>query len=195
MQRQIKGALAATVALVVMLGGGNSLAKWVDQETLSGAKVTAGTLSLGACVQRRRERVVRESLRPRPQPKRLYRNCRYRFVQTAGRLRLRLLLLFTGLSYWPSVASIGNRGTHHLPAAPCQLLSTAFRTYVTTQSNVELYNSTLTPKIRSDLTSAQNAQDVLVTVAFSILPNDPLSAGGTLNMAGLSLVTQQLAPI
>ena len=51
MQRQIKGALAATVALVVMLGGGNSLAKWVDQETLSGAKVTAGTLSLGACVK------------------------------------------------------------------------------------------------------------------------------------------------
>ncbi|MGG7103193.1 alternate-type signal peptide domain-containing protein [Rhodococcus sp. 24CO] len=195
MQRQIKGALAATVALVVMVGGGNSLAKWVDQETLSGATVTAGTLSLGPCVKDGvsgwSERVFVPAPDPNPNE--------YVEIANIATYRLRAGYDYVYYCYSP-VSATGPRLRASVTADPSlaggTLPSTvnAFRTYVSTQANVELYNSTLTPKIRSDLTSAQNGQDVLVTVAFTILPNDPLSAGGTLNMAGLSLVTQQLAP-
>ncbi|PBI92639.1 hypothetical protein BKP42_51220 [Rhodococcus erythropolis] len=194
MQRQIKGALAATVALAVMLGGGNSLAKWVDQESLSGAKVTAGTLSLGACVKDGASGWSERVYAPDPNPN------AYTEIADIASFRLRAGYDYVYYCYSP-VSATGPRLRASVTADPSLAGGTlpatvnAFRTYVTTQANVELYNSTLTPKIRNDLTSAQNAQDVLVTVAFSILPNDPLSAGGTLNMAGLSLVTQQLAPI
>ncbi|MCE4265059.1 hypothetical protein CJ178_12565 [Rhodococcus sp. ACPA4] len=195
MKKQIWGALAGAVALVVMVGGGNSLAKWSDQETLSGAKVTAGTLSLGACVKDGAsgwsERVYVPAPTPNTNP--------YIEIANIATYRLRAGYDYVYYCYSP-VSATGPRLRASVTADPSLAGGTlpatvfGFRTYVSTASDVDLYDSTLTPKIRSDLTSAQNGQDVSVTVAFTILPNDPLSAGGTLNMAGLSLVTQQLTP-
>ncbi|NMD59781.1 UNVERIFIED_ORG: alternate signal-mediated exported protein [Nocardia globerula] len=49
MKKQWKGALAATAAIAVLLGGSGTLASWNDSATVLSKTVTAGTLSLGPC--------------------------------------------------------------------------------------------------------------------------------------------------
>lgn len=46
MNKTTKGALAASAAAVLLLGGAGSLAYWTDAETITGGDVTAGMLSL-----------------------------------------------------------------------------------------------------------------------------------------------------
>lgn len=47
MKKSTKGALAAGVAAVLLLGGAGSLAYWTDTQTIAGGAITAGTLEIG----------------------------------------------------------------------------------------------------------------------------------------------------
>lgn len=47
MNKTAKGALAAAAAAVVLMGGVGSLAYWTDDQTVSGATIDSGQLSLG----------------------------------------------------------------------------------------------------------------------------------------------------
>lgn len=46
MHNNIKAALAATAATVLLLGGAGTLASWNDSETIGGGAIKSGELSL-----------------------------------------------------------------------------------------------------------------------------------------------------
>lgn len=144
MQRQIKGALAATVALAVMLGGGTrsqngSTKKHCQARRSRQARCHSGPVS----------RTARAGVRvyaPDPNPN------AYTEIADIASFRLRAGYDYVYYCYSP-VSATGPRLRASLITADPSLAGgtlpttvNAFRTYVTTQANVELYNSTLTPQ-------------------------------------------------